>query len=931
MFRVYMFVMLFFFVLTGVVWADTPRITSVPRSPLVLYEDQQYSTPIQVQDIRGDQPVIKLTRSSKGMIMTKTILVHCQNPDGRCVYQSSFFWTPQNDAMTSLYDPTREVARHFVYFEVSNVHGEKVTGSFLIEVRNVNDPPKLVGEPGKEARVGVLYAYLPSASDPDPTNDTLSFSLKSGPKGASVNAKTGRLEWYPTKADVGRHTFELIVTDGRAGVDSQTFTVNVVEDPDAPNVVIQTNEKGDPGEWILDATKSTDPNQSPLTYKWDIIEGPETPKVEFATSDKARVILRKEGKYRVRLTVKNSFGREASVVRQLEVNQLPPVAHVQKSLVVYLGEKATLSGLQSRDGNTGAEGLTYTWTQVKGPSVSLGDKDSATPYFTASETGLHVFSLVVSDGNSQSAAVEAEVLVLQRVGDAQPPVASVYASEMAYLDEAWSLDGSRSHSLVGDKLQYQWSLVQGPEQDRWRPKDQATVSFLPKKVGYYTFRLRVKDSMGLSASAYHHVLVLKRGQSAPVAVVSHAYVRTDQSFTLDASQSTGVGNVPLTYTWTQLEGWPVRLQNADTAKPSFFVLGKGTYRFQLTVRQGELVSEPVVATIHVNPAGNLPPQARVGADIPPAESVSAGSRVQLDGKGSLDPDKDTLTYHWRQLSGPPVRLDDEGSATPSFLPYTYGVVTFGLVVSDGKTSSMREERVRVAIHTKDNHLPVADAGEDRVVFSGGEIELDGSASRDKDGHTLTYHWRQIEPPLTEERVDLRVDGAKATFLLSPNSSAPRYVFGLVVDDGFASSFEDTVTLTVKGVNEKPTAKIVALEEASVGDTVLFDASKSSDINQQRLTYKWSVSPSVSGNKEFGYTDKIFSFIPQQAGTYTVSLQVSDGSLSDTTTHSITIVQKNQDAPIGCGCSSASDKGEDGWFFLGLCVCLWGVWLLKKKI
>ena len=49
-----------------------------------------------------------------------------------------------------------------------------------------------------------------------------------------------------------------------------------------------------------------------------------------------------------------------------------------------------------------------------------------------------------------------------------------------------------------------------------------------------------------------------------------------------------------------------------------------------------------------------PPVANAVADAGPAQEVSRGAAITLDGRASTDPDGDALTYAWTQVHGPDV-------------------------------------------------------------------------------------------------------------------------------------------------------------------------------------------------------------------------------------------------------------------------------------
>ncbi len=101
-----------------------------------------------------------------------------------------------------------------------------------ITVTEVNRAPRFTATPPSSTNEDAPFTFAASAVDDD--GDTLSFTLQAGPAGMSINASNGVLSWLPTNDDVGDASVSVRVQDGRGGSATLSFTLTVVNTPDAP-------------------------------------------------------------------------------------------------------------------------------------------------------------------------------------------------------------------------------------------------------------------------------------------------------------------------------------------------------------------------------------------------------------------------------------------------------------------------------------------------------------------------------------------------------------------------------------------------------------------------------------------------------------------------------------------------------------------------
>ena len=656
--------------------------------------------------------------------------------------------------------------------------------------------------------------------------------------------------------------FQLTVTDNDGNTDTDNVNI-IVQWTDTSTLTADAgqDQKVLPGDTVtLDGSGSKDSGGLALDYQWEISR---------ASIDTSGILLsdptakttsftapQVTGWVEFKLTVTNTAGDVDSAVVMITIGNVTD----ETELVANAGpDQMTVSGrtVQLTGSWTAPDGVTvtYQWEKTNGPSISLSGSDEMAPEttrqinptFKAPEISADhetvVLQLIVKDASGAFAQDTDEVAVTVASQDYvlnnKAPVADAGIDQAVAPGARVSLDASNSSDPEKKPLLYRWTITSSSDPIVLSDESIAKPTFVaPSGSGSATFEVLVTDD---AAKTSKDTVAVTWTNAAPIANAGPDQNVFEGVFvTLDGSGSSDDEGIA-SYHWTQLSGPAVTLLDASAADPTFSapaVTTPAILLFELTVTDSGGQTDTDEVQITVNDKNNAP-IAKAGND----QRVNETANVVLSGSGSSDPDGDTLSYHWAQISGPVVVLLPGSSLNAENLTFaapsisetaTPAKVIFELTVSDPQGLSGKD-RIEILIDDV-GAATVADAGDDQRVYENRTVTLDGTGSMDSDGTIHSYLWTQTSGPTV---ILSDMSSANPTFTAPSVASDPVILtFLLAVEDNEGLVAYDDIALTVYPDAEAPIADAGPDQSVDEGTPVILDGSGSSDSDDGIKSYLW---------------------------------------------------------------------------------------------
>lgn len=296
-----------------------------------------------------------------------------------------------------------------VTLTVTDAKGATSTSTVSAVIAQINRPP--VANAGGPYSVAVNDPVnLNGGGSTDPDGDTLTYSWNFGDSSNGTGSPAPH-----TYTQVGDYTVTLTVDDGRGHSVSSTVIVRVTAANQPPVAKSGGPYIGQINQTVnFNGGGSTDPENDPLTYSWDLGDG------TIVTGATPSHTYTQTGHYIISVTVSDDHGHSVTTSTFVDITppDNPPTANPGGPYTGSQNKAVSFSGAGSTDPDN--DNLGYSWDFGDGTTDT-----GMTPSHVYAQPGTYTVTLTVSDFRGGTDTKTASAVI--SAGDTVAPVVSITA------------------------------------------------------------------------------------------------------------------------------------------------------------------------------------------------------------------------------------------------------------------------------------------------------------------------------------------------------------------------------------------------------------------------------------------------------------------------------------------------------------------------
>jgi hypothetical protein len=416
--------------------------------------------------------------------------------------------TPSND----------DVGTYWVDVEIIDLFDNSDSYNYSLSVENLNDPPIINSAVLDNATEDVQYNFKVNATDIDPTDDILNWTMETNAGWLMINSSSGNLTGAPTNDDVGTYWVNIIVYDGNNGNDTTNFTLPVINVNDLPEITTTdvTSATEDVFYSIDYNGIDIDPTIDALTFTWHLTSDADWLDIDSSTGILSGTPSNDDvNTFWVNISVDDGHGGIDFSNFSLTVSNVNDPPEITTTDVTIATEDTLYDiGYEALDIDPSNDILTWSlatdadWLSVNGTSGNL----TGTP--TNDDVWAYWVKVTVSDGKGGS---DSSNFTLKVINVNDPPVITTDDVESATGGEFYLVDYDATDIDPTDDT-LTWSLT--TDAGDWLSLNTASglLSGMPTATddGVYSVNVSVADGMGGSDWHAFDLTVIGEANQPPV-------------------------------------------------------------------------------------------------------------------------------------------------------------------------------------------------------------------------------------------------------------------------------------------------------------------------------------------------------------------------------------------------------------------------------